>query len=342
MGVEVDDVQVLEHGRGSPYLTARVAAGLTATKESGFVRFVQFFVTNIVRHGRRRKLLAHLVQPAPLARNQFILARRMFRHMTPVTSLTDAVMTSLAAALAMLLGAIPKLIGFAVIIIIGWLIASAVATAVASILRAVKFNELAQRGGIAGFVHKMGIGQDSAGFIANIAKWFIRLIVLVSAFDALGLPAVSQVLEQLLMWLPNLVVALVVLVIAGLAANALASLVRGTTAESGLGNPDLLASIARIAVWAFAVVVAVNQIGVAKEIVNTLFMATVGALALALGLSFGLGGRDTAAQIVRGWYERGRQTGPQLADAAGHMQMKAADRADGGSNQIVTPAEARY
>ena len=106
----------------------------------------------------------------------------------PVTSWTDAVMTSLAAALAILLGAIPKIIGFAVIVIIGWLLASAVAAAVASILRAVKFNDLAQRGGFADFVHKMGIRQDSAGFVANLAKWFIRLIALVSAFDALGLP----------------------------------------------------------------------------------------------------------------------------------------------------------
>jgi hypothetical protein len=145
----------------------------------------------------------------------------------------------------------------------------------------------------------------------------------------------------MLMWLPNLVVALVVLVIAGLAANALAGLVRGTAAESGLGNPDLLASIARIAVWAFAIVVAVNQIGIATALVNTLFMATVGAVALALGLSFGLGGRETAAQIVRGWYDRSQQAGPQLADAAGRMQMKTEDRADGGAGHIVTPTEAR-
>jgi len=261
--------------------------------------------------------------------------------MAPITSWTDAVMTSLAAALAILLGAIPKIIGFAVIIIVGWLIASAVATAVASILRAVKFNDLAQRGGFSGFVQKMGIHQDSSGFIANVAKWFIRLIVLVSAFDALGLPAVSQVLQQLLLWLPNLVVALVVLVIAGLAANALAGVVRGATAESGLGNPDLLANIARISVWAFAIVVAVNQIGIATELVNTLFMATVGAIALALGLSFGLGGRETAAQIVRGWYERGQQTGPRVADAAGRMQMKAQDRADGGTSQVATPSDVR-
>src|ERR687883_36700 len=194
---------------------------------------------------------------------------------------------------------------------------------VAARLRAVRFNDMAQRAGFSGFVQKMGIQRDAASFIADVAKWFVRLIVLVTAFDALGLPAVSQVLQQLLLWLPNLVVALVVLVIGGLAANALGGLVRGATAESGLGNPDLLATIARVAVWAFAIVIAVNQIGVAATLVNTLFMAVVGAVALALGLAFGLGGRETAAQIVRGWYDKGQQAAPKMAQAAQAAQRRA-------------------
>lgn len=240
----------------------------------------------------------------------------------PVTDWSEALLTSLAAALTLLLSAIPKVIGFAVILIIGWLIASAIAKAVAALLRAVKFNDLATRGGFTGFVQKMGVNQDASGFIANIAKWFIRLIVLISAFDALGLPAVSQVLQSLLLWLPNLVVALVVLVIAGLAANALGGLVRGATAESGLGSPDLLATIAKVAVWAFAIVIAVNQLGIATTLINTLFMATVGAVALALGLAFGLGGRETAAQIVRGWYDKGQQAAPKMAQAAQAAQQQ--------------------
>jgi Conserved TM helix len=236
---------------------------------------------------------------------------------TPVvTDWGTAIMSSAAAALALLLGGVPKIIGFLVILLIGWLIASGIGAAVATLLRAVRFNDLAQRAGLAGFVQKMGIRTDAAGFLANVTRWFVRLIVLVTAFDALGLPAVSQVLQQLLLWLPNLVVALVVLVIGGLAAGAVASLVRGATAESGLGNPDLLATIARVAVWAFAIVVAVNQIGVAATLVNTLLMAVVGALALALGLAFGLGGRETAAQIVRNWYERGQEAAPKMARAA--------------------------
>jgi hypothetical protein len=250
-------------------------------------------------------------------------------------------MTSVAAALAMFLGAIPKVIGFVVILAIGWLIAGLLATAVAAVLRAVKFNDLAQRSGFAGFVQQMGIRTDAAGALASLAKWFVRLIVLVVAFDALGLPAVSQVLQQLLLWLPNLVVALVVLVLAGLAANAVHGLVRGATAQAGLGNPDLLATIARGAVWAFAVVIAVNQLGIATTLVNTLFMATVGALALALGLAFGLGGRETAAQIVSGWYQKGQQAAPKLAQATEAAQQQAAPSSTRSSTAQDGHAEVR-
>jgi len=256
---------------------------------------------------------------------------------TPVTDWGQAIMTSVAAALALLLGAIPKVIGFAVILIIGWIIASALATPVAAILRSGKINEPAQRAGISRFVQKMGVNTDAAGFLATLVKWFVRLIVLVTAFDALGLPAVSQVLEQILLWLPNLVVALVVLVIGGLAANALAGIVRGATAESGLGNPNLLATIARVAVWSFAIVIGVNQIGVATTIVNSLFMATVGAVAVAFALAFGLGGRETAAAIVRSWYEHSQHAAPKLGEAADAASRQAHNGTANGST-VKTPA----
>ena len=228
----------------------------------------------------------------------------------------QAVMTSVAAALALFLGAIPKIIGFLAILLIGWIVAGALAGVVARLLRAAHFNDLAQRSGFSGFVQNMGLHTDAAGLIATTVRWFVRLIVLVVAFDALGLPAVSQVLQQLLLWLPNLIVALMVLVIGGLAANALHGLVRGATAQAGLGNPDLLGNIARGAVWVFAIVVAVNQIGIATTLVNTLFMGVVGALSLALGLAFGLGGRETAGAIVSRWYRSAQQQAPQIARAA--------------------------
>lgn len=242
---------------------------------------------------------------------------------TVVTDWGTALMTSLAGAMAMFFAAVPKVLGFIVILVVGWFIASLVERGVAALLRAVRFNDLAQRSGFAGFVDKMGAGTDSAGLIGLIVKWFIRLIALVVAFDALGLPAVSDVLRQLLLWLPNLVVALVVLVIGGLAARAISNLVRGAAAEGGLGNPEFLSKVASFVIWAFAVVVAVNQIGIATELVNTLFMGVVGAATIALGLSFGLGAKDTAGEIVRKWYRHGQENKERIVQTA----QAASDRA---------------
>jgi len=240
--------------------------------------------------------------------------------MVPIRDWGDAVLTSVTQALALFLAAIPKIIGFVIILVIGWIVAGLVAKGVSAVLRGTRFNDMSQRSGFAGFVRGTGVHTDPTEFVADIAKWFIRLITLVVGFDALGLPAVSDILRQLLLWLPNLAVAIVVLVIGGLAANALAGLVRGATAEADIGHPELLANIARVAVWTFAIVVAVNQIGIARELVNTLFMATVGAVALALGLAFGIGGRDTAAEIVREWYARSRRAASDMRDVAEKIQ----------------------
>jgi hypothetical protein len=234
----------------------------------------------------------------------------------PIRDWSEAITNSMAQALSLLLAAVPRIIGFIIIIAIGWFIASLIAKAVSALLRSIRFNDMAERSGFSGFVTNTGVETDSSGFVAEIAKWFVRLITLVVGFDALGLPAVSDVLRQLLLWLPNLAVAIAVLVIGGLAANWLAGLVRGTAAKADFGNPDLMASITRVAVWAFAIVAALNQIGIARELVNTLFVATVGAVALALGLAFGIGGRDTAAEVVRNWYERSRGLAPKAGEAA--------------------------
>lgn len=235
----------------------------------------------------------------------------------PIRDWGEAITTSMAQALSLLLAAVPRIIGFIIIVAIGWFIAALIAKAVATLLRSVRFNDMAERSGFAGFVANTGVETDSSGFFAEIAKWFVRLITLVVGFDALGLPAVSGVLRQLLLWLPNLAVAIAALVLGGLAANWLAGLMRGAAAKADLGNPDLLANIARIAVWAFAIVTALNQVDIARELVNTLFMATVGAVALALGLAFGIGGRDTAAEVVRNWYDRSRGLAPKAREAAG-------------------------
>jgi hypothetical protein len=221
--------------------------------------------------------------------------------MSTVQDWSEAFLSSLTAAMAVFFAAIPKVLGFAVILAVGW------------------------------FIQRTGAKDtDSAGFLALLAKWFIRLIVLVVAFDALGLPAVSEVLRELLLWLPNLAVGMVVLVIGGLLANAAAGLVRGATASAGFQNPQLMSNVARTVVWVFAIIVAVNQIGIAKELVNTLFMGAVALIVLALGISFGLGGRDVAAQLLGKWQAEAREKAPKAREAAERAGEQARSGQGGG------------
>ncbi len=232
-------------------------------------------------------------------------------------SFGDIFVASFREAFAMILSAVPRILGFIVIVAIGWFISSLIARAVTGLLRAIHFDELMQKSGIGDFMNKMGTGTDPAGIVASLVKWIVRIVVLLVAFDILGLPAVSDVMRQLLLWLPNLVVALVVLFIGGIAARALGNVVRGATAEGGFSNPDTLSNVARTAVWAFAIVIAVNQLGIASTLINTLFTGFVGALALAAGLAFGLGGRDLASRSLENWYDQAQEAKPKTKRAAG-------------------------
>jgi small-conductance mechanosensitive channel len=235
---------------------------------------------------------------------------------TATPSFTDALMASFRDAFSMILSAIPRILGFIVIVAIGWFVSSMLARGVTRLLRVIRFDELMQKSGLADFMTKMGTGTDSAGIVSGLVKWLVRIVVLLVAFDVLGLPAVSDVMRQLLLWLPNLVVAIFVLFIGGIAARTLGNIVRGATAEAGFANPETLANITRTTVWAFAIVVAINQLGIATNLINTLFTGFVGALAIALGLAFGLGGRDLASRTLENWYDQAQEAKPKRRSKA--------------------------
>src|SRR5256714_5061178 len=135
-------------------------------------------------------------------------------------SFTDTLVGSFRDAFSMILGATPGILGFIVVVAIGWFVSTLLARGVLGLLRAIRFDELMQRSGIADFMNKMATGTDSAGIVAGIVKWIVRIVVLLVAFDVLGLPAVFDVVRQLLLFLPKLVVANFVLFICGNAPRA--------------------------------------------------------------------------------------------------------------------------
>jgi hypothetical protein len=225
----------------------------------------------------------------------------------------QAILNALSNALNLVLTFIPRLFGFVVILLVGWLIATLVSKALTLLLRKVGFDRISERIGLNRFEQRMGVKMDSAGILGKIVYWFILLIFLVPAADALGVPAVSNILNQLVAYIPNVFVAILVLFLGALAGTVVADLVRGAAASAKVGNPNLFANLARYAIIGFAVLIALEQLQIAPALLNELFGALVAAVAIAFGLAFGLGGQETA----RKWLNRGESS---VSDAASKLQ----------------------
>jgi Conserved TM helix len=229
-----------------------------------------------------------------------------------------AIFNALANMVNLILAFIPRLLGFLVILLVGWIIAALFGRAVTFLLRKVGFDRLADRIGITRFEQRMGVRMDAAGILGRLVFWFILLIFLVPAADALGLPTVSNVLNSLVAYIPNVFVAILVLFLGVLAATVVADLVRGAVASANIGNPNIFAGIARWAIIGFAALIALEQLKIAPALIIELFGAVVLAVALAFGLAFGLGGQDTA----RRWLARGESSMTTAADQIDTQQVK--------------------
>ena len=260
-----------------------------------------------------------------------------------VTGWADAIFLALAGALNTLLAFLPRLIGALVILLVGWLIARVVGGVVTRALRAVRFNQVAQKAEIDGFLQKAGVRLDPAAVVGRLAYWFLFLIFVGAAFNAFGLTQVNVIINQVVGFIPNVIVAMIVLLLGALAANFVANLVRGASGSARIGDPNLLGTLARGAVLTFAVLIALDQLEIAPTIINTLWTALLGAIAVAAALAFGLGGQGVAKQMVEGWYARRAEVGEkagQLADAAKRQTPSAGPPSNGADARPATPATA--
>ncbi|MDQ6722373.1 MAG: small-conductance mechanosensitive ion channel [Candidatus Dormibacteraeota bacterium] len=237
--------------------------------------------------------------------------------------MAQSLLVSLTAAFTAVLTFIPALIGALIILVIGWFLSGVIGRVVTTLLQKIGFEKAANTTGVSRFVGMTGAGKGmtASRILGELVKWFIRLIFIELAAEALHLSAITTLVNSIILFIPNLIVALVVVMIGVLVANLIAGLVRGGAAEAGFKSPNLLASVARYAIIGFAVLVALNQIGIAATLVNTLFIGLVGAVALAVGLAFGLGGREVASQVWEQWAATGLR-------AAATLEKKAAQTTD--------------
>lgn len=225
-----------------------------------------------------------------------------------VRDLSEAFLTSAAGGMALFFSALPRLLAALIILAAGWYLGSLLARIVARLLSRAHFAELPA-------MYGLGLLQDPARLLALAAKWLVRLLAIFAAFDALGLSTVAEVLRGMLLWLPHLAVGLAVLIVGGYLANAAAALAAGAARSAGLRNSELVSVIVRFAVWAFAAIVALHEVGVGDELVHTLFAGVVALGVLAGGLAVGLGGQHIAAGLLARWYSASQGAVGKMAAA---------------------------
>ncbi len=194
--------------------------------------------------------------------------------------------------------ALPSIVGALLLLIIGWIVAGFVGGLVARLLRKVGVDQLATKAGITAFLQRARLKLDTPGLVGGIITWYVRLIFVVMAANAVGITAVSDVLGQIIAFIPNLLVALLILGAFAWLAGVTRNLVTGATESAGVPNSGVLATLAYATVLGFGIVAAASQIGVAATLINILFTGIVASLALAFGLAFGLGGREEASRVL--------------------------------------------
>ena len=223
--------------------------------------------------------------------------------MVQIKNFGDSLLLSLNQAMNGLFGFIPILIGALVILAIGWMVSGIAARLVDRLLHRVGFERVVHRAGVAEFMAKSGTHSTGSSIIAGLVKWLVRLVFILAASNALGMPQVTAIINSIFLFIPKLIVSLIILVIGAQLSGALSKIVLG----SGSGS---LALITRYAVLGFAIIAALSQLEIAPVIVNTLFIGLVASLSLAVGLAFGLGGRDVASGITRSLFDKSKLSGP--------------------------------
>ena len=216
-----------------------------------------------------------------------------------VQSWTDALQASFNSLLFWTVNFIPQLVLAVVIFVVGWIIGSLIGRVVAQAIKAIKVDHALRTAGVDDIVTRAGYRLDSGEFIGGLIKWFLIIVVLWAALTVMGLTAVTSFITlALLPLLGRVIVAAFIIVIAAVVAEVTQGVVTGAARAAGMASAGVAGTVARWAIWVFAILAALDQLQIAPGVTQVLSTGIVVALALAFGLAFGLGGQDAAARAI--------------------------------------------
>ncbi len=193
----------------------------------------------------------------------------------------------------------PKLLLAIIFFIIGWVLAGLVAKAFENVLNAIKADKLFQSIGLDSMMSRMGMKLNTGFFVGEVVRWFIIIAFLIPSLSLMGLDYVSGFLkDDVLGFLPRVIVATFILVIATIVAEAFSKAVMAGSRALNLRSANMLGTIARYAIWVFAFIIALGQLGVAPAYMQIMFAGIIGMFAVAGALAFGLGAKDAAGRFI--------------------------------------------
>ncbi len=217
---------------------------------------------------------------------------------TETVAASDIVRSSLLELWGNVAVFLPQLIAAIVVFLVGWLVAVLVGKVAWHVIRVVQLDRGLESVGFKRVWERSGYKLNSSYFFYELVKWFFIIVFLMAATDILGLSQVTEFLGTVVFYIPNVIVAAFVLLIGALVARFVEGVVRGSVRAAELVSANFLGTLARWAILIFSWLIALDQLNVADEIVRIIITGVVAAGALALGLAFGLGGRDHADDFI--------------------------------------------
>jgi hypothetical protein len=194
---------------------------------------------------------------------------------------------------------IPGLVLAIIFFVVGWIIASIIGKAIAQLFSALKIDKIFESAGAGEMMAKAGMRLNVGKFIGDLVKWFIIAVFLWWTLGFIGLTEVTQFMREVVVqYLPRVIVAALVLVMATVISDFMRKLIRGSAKMANVRSANLLGTIAHYAIWVFAFIIALSELGVARELMSILFTGIVAMFAIAGGLAFGLGGKEAAAHTI--------------------------------------------
>mgnify|MGYP001598036047 CR=1 FL=1 len=193
---------------------------------------------------------------------------------------------------------VPNVVAAVIIFVLGWVVASVIEKLVAQLFKVVMLDKALKSAGVESALSRGGINLNSGAFFGGLVKWFIVIIFLMASLDVVHLNQVNEFLRQVVGYLPQVIIAALVLLVAAVIANAVDRIVTSSAKTAGISSAGFLGGVSRWAIWVFAIMTALTQLGIAGQLMYILLQGLVAMLALAGALAFGLGGKEVAGRYI--------------------------------------------